>query len=344
MGGKPFETITISIGKKCPQNCNFCYHGAGENGYLFNNELDKLESFLLGLDSVPKNIILAGNDPLLYIPTSARIISFIKENYSQTGIKILTNLRSFDWFLSRYIDIDQKGTIDPSYQVIMSAGLAITIDNKVEHFSSSLSQNLVRKTNVENAMFTFSSSTENTSHEFIVNWAKLLKTDVIRVNLDFSSKDKIKDPHALVMKVVSLIKYGVENDVYVLGDWDVILTSMLDNKPHPYCGGGDAYLTAQGILTCAYIKEIKHDNYQQNSEQTKETYLNLRKAMESLRQEMVKKRGCNSCKLEKWCSGGCLAVDPYLFCNFMRGIVEAFENDKEFRAVYAPKEEMVLDE
>lgn len=345
MGGKLFETITISIGKKCPQSCSFCYHGASENGYLFSEEIDKLESFLSGLDVIPKRIILAGNDPLLYVATSARIISFIRKNYAQTEVEILTNLLSFDWLLNKYVEMERNGAVDSTYEIILSAGLAVTIDHRKELPCSWVPSGLVENLNVENAMFTFSSDTENTSPEFIIEWAKLLHTEVVRINLDFSSKGKTKNPYALVRKVVSMIKYGIKNGIYVLGDWDTILTSMIDNEHGHYCGGGDAYLTAAGTFACAYIKDIKHDNSPANAGQTKETYGKLREAMERLRQNVVKRRGCNTCKLEKWCSGGCLAVDTYLFCNFMRGMTDAFENDKEFRAVYLPQEsKMIHDE
>jgi hypothetical protein len=34
--------------------------------------------------------------------------------------------------------------------------------------------------------------------------------------------------------------------------------------------------------------------------------------------------------------GGCLAMDSELFCGFMKGIVEVFERDENFRKIYLP--------
>lgn len=335
---KPFETITISIGKKCAQSCNFCYHGASENGYFFNEELDKLESFFSKLKNTPKKIILAGNDPLLYASTSARIISFLKHTYNKIDIEILTNLLSLDFLLEKYVYMEENDVVNLDYKTVLSVGFAVTIDNRKNLPDYWLREELISRLNIENAMFTFSSSTEDTTPEFIIGWAKLLHTDVIRINLDFSSKNKIKDPHLLVNKVINLIKYGIKNNIYILGDWDAILTNMIDNKSGNYCGGGDTYLTASEMLACTYIKDIKQNEFMENTNQTNDAYKKLKEAMESYRKQLVKKRGCDTCKLEKWCGGGCLAVDANLFCNFMRDMVEMFENDKEFREIYLPKE------
>ena len=58
--------------------------------------------------------------------------------------------------------------------------------------------------------------------------------------------------------------------------------------------------------------------------------------MKKLRSKTVNVRNCNSCKLNRWCGGGCLAMDSELFCGFMKGIVEAFERDENFRKIYLP--------
>lgn len=345
MGKKRFETITISIGKTCPISCSFCYHKNHEKGYLFNDELDKLESFMANLDAKPKEIILAGNEPLLYVPIIVRIILFIKRNYKNIRIKILTNIIALNWILKRYRSAIKSLNADLStFQIIFSTSLAVTIDSRKElpkdwllsDFSAPVS------INIENAMFTFSASNENTSPEFIIEWAKLLHTDVIRINLDFFSKDKLQNPHSLIIKIISLIKYGIKNNVYILGDWDSILTNIIEDNEAHYCGGGSIYLTSSNILACPYIKDINYDSSLAGANNTEKILENLGTAMEKLRLEMVKRRGCNTCKLEEWCGGGCLTVDADLFCNFMRGMMEAFESDEEFRSLYLPRKKVIL--
>lgn len=346
MEKKLFETITISIGKRCPQKCSFCYHNAGENGYLFNDEIVNLENFIFKIGITPKEIILAGNDPLLYLPTTSQVISLIRSRYNDTKIKILTNLISFRWLLSKYSKLKNRDEVfNSACNKVFSADIAVTIDSRAPPPEDILPETLYPKTNIVNTMFTFSSSNESTPADFIINWTKKLGCNVVRINLDFSSKDKIKDPYELARVVSMFIKKGAGNGIFVLGDWDSILINMIEGKEGHYCGRGSAYLTSTSVLACAYLKHIKQDNNLVFSEGAGAAATNLENAMETFRIKMSKERGCVSCHLQKWCNGGCLAVDTNLFCNFMREIVSIFEKDMEFKSLYIPQEtEVVLND
>lgn len=274
---KPFEFVTISVGKKCPNNCSFCYHKASENGYLFDDEISDLEKFLTNSNIKLKKILLAGNDPLLYILTTSKIISISKRINKKVKIEILTNALSLDYFLKRYC----KDQNNPTYLAISNSNIGVTIDSRMQPSEEFIKNFEITNIKIENAMFTFSSNNLLTTNEFIVQWVKTLHTNVLRLNLDFISDNRIKDITPLVGKVVELIKYGMENGIYVLGDWDKILTNMIDDKKRYYCGGGVEYLMPKHVFACTYAKEASSYNTSKTSN-VNEIYKNLRKDMKKL--------------------------------------------------------------
>lgn len=322
-----FDTIIISIGKNCPHKCSFCLHEGNEKGFQSTKELDILERFFSSLETVPSEIILSGNDPLVYSRFSSQVISLIKRKFqNQTKIRILSNLLTFSRYLNREsIDIPQ------------GVSLGITIDPRVPLIKDWSLPKYLENVKIENAMFTFSLSTESTSSEFVIKWAQNLNVDTIRINIDFFSDDKIKDARSLSLKIVKLIKEAANRGLYVLGDWDSIFGRVIEKRSGDYCGGGGAYLTPAGIAPCAFFKKdsVPYELLFENKTTLLLEYFS--NIMSSKRVENIRAMQCNKCYLEKRCNGGCLAVDGVLFCSFMRFMGKILETDKDFRELYLPK-------